>query len=201
MPRSRFTYESEGKVWKCGIRATVSRVRIPSLFVNERLQSDRPLLFAISAQRLPVEQPPFKTLREVRRYFSGQTIKCLLCGRRFGRLSFHLAAKHDMSTDDYKSRLGLPWHRGLTSQLSHANSGWDDARKAKASKLARKTRFFTLAHPTPRRKTALFLRAEAIRNLGSHTRASVSDLKSVCVLCLHGVVQMLPFRKHSTLIG
>ena len=44
-----------------------------------------------------------------RRYFSGRTIKCLIWPgrRRFRRLSFHLAAKHDVTTDDYKSRFGL----------------------------------------------------------------------------------------------
>ena len=112
--------------------------------------------------------PLFRTRRAVERYFGGKTIKCLLCGRRFGRLSFHLAAKHGVTTDEYKSRFGLPWHRGLTSALSHANSGWNDDRRAKASKLARRSRFFTLAHLAPRREMAPFLKVEAVRHLGAN---------------------------------
>ena len=114
------------------------------------------------------EVAPFRTRREVERYFSGKTIECLLCGRRYRRLSFHLAAKHGTNTDEYKSRFGLPWVRGLTSALSHANSGWTNARKAKASKLAQTTRFFKLAHPVPRRETAAFLKLEAVKHLGGH---------------------------------
>lgn len=109
-----------------------------------------------------------RTRREVERYFGGKTIKCLLCERRFGRLSFHLAAKHGVTTDDYKSQFGLPWTRGLTSAVSHANSGWSDDRKGKASKLARRTRFFKLAHTAPRRRVAPFLQAEAAEHLGAN---------------------------------
>ena len=108
----------------------------------------------------------FRTRRQVERYFAGDTIKCLLCGRRFGRLSFHLAAKHRVTTDDYKSRFGLPWSRGLISALSLANSGWNDERRVKASKLARESQFFKFAHPAPRREAAPFLQAETMRHLG-----------------------------------
>ena len=114
------------------------------------------------------KSPLFRTRLAVERYFSGRTIKCLICGRRFRRLSFHLAAKHDVTTDDYKSRFGLPWTRGLTSAPSHANSGWNVKRKAKASRLARKSRFFTLAHQASRRQPALFLKVENVRNLGAN---------------------------------
>jgi hypothetical protein len=109
--------------------------------------------------------PLFRTRQQVEHYFGGKTIKCLLCGGRFGRLSFHLAAKHGVTTDEYKSRFGLPWHRGLTSALSHARSGWNDARKAKASKLARRSQFFKFAHAAPRREMAPFLKVEAARHL------------------------------------
>jgi hypothetical protein len=111
-------------------------------------------------------KPPFRTRREVERYFGGKKIECLLCGRRFGRLSFHLAAKHGVTTDDYKSRFGLPWSRGLTSASSHANSGWNDDRRAKASGLARRSRFFEFAHPAPRREVAPFIKVEAVKTLG-----------------------------------
>jgi hypothetical protein len=114
-------------------------------------------------------RPPFfRTRQAIDRYFGGKTIKCLLCGRRFRRLSFHLAAKHAVTTDDYESQFGLPWTRGLTSAPSHAKSGWNNERKAKASKLARKSRFFTLAHRASRRELPLFLRLETARNLGAN---------------------------------
>jgi len=118
---------------------------------------------------MPTKKPRlFRTRREVESYFSGKTIKCLLCGGRFGRLSFHLAAKHGVTTDEYKSGFGLPWSRGLTSALSRANSGWNDHRRAKASRLARKSKFFKFAHPAPRREAAPFLRVEAAKNLSAN---------------------------------
>src|ERR1700724_1503368 len=109
-------------------------------------------------------KPPaaFKTRSDIARYFGGNTIECLICGRRFKRLHTHLAAKHGMAADDYKKRFGLPWTRGLTSATSLANSGWTDERKAKARKLAQKSRFFDLAHSTPRRELAPFLKTEAV---------------------------------------
>jgi hypothetical protein len=110
----------------------------------------------------------FQTRKEVDRYFGGETIACLLCGGRYGRLSFHLAAKHGITTDEYKSRFGLPWSRGLISAFSLANSGWDSKRRAKASKLARKTKFFKFAHPSKRRELAPYLRGEALKHLGTH---------------------------------
>jgi hypothetical protein len=78
-------------------------------------------------------KPPvaFKTRRDIARYFGGNTIECLICGRRFKRLHTHLAAKHGIAADDYKKQFGLPWTRGLTSATSLANSGWTDERKAK----------------------------------------------------------------------
>jgi hypothetical protein len=110
--------------------------------------------------------PAFKTRREVELYFAGKTIECLLCRQRFRRLAGHLAAKHEMSVDEYRSRFGLPWSRGLTSASSVASSGWTDGRKAAARKLACKIRFFERAHLTPRRAPAPFLKAEAVKNLG-----------------------------------
>jgi predicted transcriptional regulator len=111
--------------------------------------------------------PPFRTRRDIERYFGGKTIECLLCGRRFRRLVFHLFAKHDMTAADYKSQFGLPWTRGLTSAVSHANSGWTDQRRARASKAARKTRFFEFAHQrNERRELAPFLKMEAVQHLG-----------------------------------
>jgi len=122
----------------------------------------------IIALMQPTSPPPFQTRREVERYFSGKTIKCLLCGRRFRRLWGHLAAKHGMSVNDYRSRFGLPWSRGLTSAASRTASGWTPERKKKARKVAQQSRFFELAHLTPRREPAPFLKTQAVQNLGSY---------------------------------
>jgi hypothetical protein len=50
-------------------------------------------------------KPPaaFKTRRDIACYFGGNTIECLICGRRFKRLHTHLAAKHGMAADDYNA--------------------------------------------------------------------------------------------------
>jgi hypothetical protein len=68
----------------------------------------------IRSKRTPV----FTTRREIERYFGGDTIECLICGRHFKRLHTHLAAKHGMAVDEYKRRFGLPWTRGLISATS-----------------------------------------------------------------------------------
>ena len=123
-------------------------------------------------------QSPFRSRREVERYFGGERIKCLVCGKWFRRLSFHLAAKHGMTTDDYKGQFGLPWSRGLVCSESHANSGWDDERRAKARKRAHRSKFFKFAHPAPRREMAPFLRAEALKNLGPNAIGFGSEFES-----------------------
>jgi predicted transcriptional regulator len=69
----------------------------------------------------------FKTRRDVERYYSGDTIECLICGRHFKRLQRHLAAKHGLSADDYKKQFGLPWTRGLT-HLSPSQAGRTNAK-------------------------------------------------------------------------
>jgi hypothetical protein len=110
----------------------------------------------------------FQTPEEVERYFRGKRIECLLCGERFRRLGGHLATKHNMSANEYRGHFGLPWSRGLTSAASNAASGWTSTRKKKARKLAQQTRFFELAHLTPRRELAPFLKSQAVKNLGSY---------------------------------
>jgi hypothetical protein len=110
--------------------------------------------------------PAFKTRHEVERYFSGKTIRCLLCGRRFRRLAFHLAAKHGINTDEYKGEFGLPWTRGLTCVESHRNSGWSAKRRIEASRQARRSQFFKFAPPATRREDAPFIKLERVRSLG-----------------------------------
>jgi len=55
----------------------------------------------------------FETKEVVYDYFSGDRIQCLLCGKWFQRLPFHLKAIHSMTSDEYKELYGLPWKRGL----------------------------------------------------------------------------------------
>jgi hypothetical protein len=111
--------------------------------------------------------PPFQSRRDIERYYGSQRIKCLLCGRAFRRLAFHLASKHQTTSMEYKRQFGLPWTRGLTSAASHASSGWTDQRKVTASKAARRSRFFDLAHPAQRRELAPYQKSQLAENLGT----------------------------------
>ena len=66
----------------------------------------------------PVEPHPF-SLDEVRAYFSGDVIQCLLCGKKYRMLGVHLKRVHEVWADDYKAMYGLSWRRGLTSEDCH----------------------------------------------------------------------------------
>jgi len=114
----------------------------------------------------PTKPPPFRTRREVERYFGGKTIGCLLCKRRFQRLSPHLIRTHGMTPDEYRYRFGLPWSRGLTSAPSRTAIKWTDKRRAKARERAQKSRFFEFSRSAQRREVAPFLKAEALAHLG-----------------------------------
>jgi hypothetical protein len=109
---------------------------------------------------------PFATRREVERYFSGRTIQCLLCGKRFERLSPHLRRTHDVMPDEYRERFGLPWTRGLTSAVSHRAIKWTPKRRAAARRRVAKSRFFKRGRRARRRELAPYLKAEALRHLG-----------------------------------
>jgi hypothetical protein len=111
--------------------------------------------------------PRFQTGHEIDRYYSGMMIQCLICGHLFRRLVSHISAKHGMTAAEYKGQFGLAWTRGLTSATSHVNSGWTEERRAKASKAARKSRFFKFAHDgKQRREVAPFLKTESVKALG-----------------------------------
>lgn len=66
----------------------------------------------------PIDPRPF-ALEEIREYFSGNRILCLLCGKPYKRLAMHLPRCHSVTEDEYRKMYGLPWGRGLTSQSSH----------------------------------------------------------------------------------
>jgi ROS/MUCR transcriptional regulator protein len=63
-------------------------------------------------------QGQFQTEDEVRRYFAGDRIVCLLCGRSFRRVSVHVQKIHGIGEDAYRVRFGLPFGRGLVSEAS-----------------------------------------------------------------------------------
>ena len=66
----------------------------------------------------PVEPHDF-SLEEIRAYFSGDVIQCLLCGKKYQSLGVHLKKIHELSQDEYKKMYGFFWRRGLTSKKCH----------------------------------------------------------------------------------
>ncbi len=69
-----------------------------------------------AARRLVLPGFPMKPQKfswtEVKQYFSGDRIQCLVCGKTYRRLGGHLAV-HSLTEDDYRELYGLPWRRGL----------------------------------------------------------------------------------------
>ncbi len=60
----------------------------------------------------------FRTKAEVDAHLSGEKIQCLLCGRWFHIIGgSHLLKIHGITVDDYRSRYGLPWKRGLVGTI------------------------------------------------------------------------------------
>jgi hypothetical protein len=105
----------------------------------------------------------FRTRQQVERYFAGNTIECLLCGRWFQKLINHLFYKHGMSADEYKGRFGLPWRRGLVSAKSRSRivASWTKARREKTRQIAKRERLFDRATHNPR-QWAPFLQRELL---------------------------------------
>ena len=54
-----------------------------------------------------------ETYEEIKNYFRGDRIQCLLCGKPYKSLATHLVRVHGVSVDQYKKKYGLPWTRGL----------------------------------------------------------------------------------------
>lgn len=63
---------------------------------------------------------------EIAHYFEGDTIVCLICGFSYVSLPMHLRRIHGMKSDEYRSRYGLPYGRGLCS---------DDSRRRRSEML------------------------------------------------------------------
>lgn len=79
----------------------------------------------------------FKTVFEIENYFSGDKIECLVCGKWFKELGWHLKKKHNMQCDEYREKYGLPWTRGLVSEELHVRKS-DMAKKLTSSGLIAK---------------------------------------------------------------
>jgi len=62
---------------------------------------------------------PFETPEEVYAYLDQELIDCLLCGKRLKALVTHLSKIHHVDTDEYKTRYGLPYGRGLVCASTH----------------------------------------------------------------------------------
>jgi hypothetical protein len=56
---------------------------------------------------------PFSTNAEIEAYLTGEKIQCLLCGKMFKDVGKHVSAQHRIPPDEYRSRYGIPWGRGL----------------------------------------------------------------------------------------
>jgi predicted transcriptional regulator len=68
------------------------------------------------------EREPFRTREQVDEYLSGDSVQCLICGRRFNGLHMHLKFKHGITDDDYRQRYGIPLSRSLTSVTYRAKA-------------------------------------------------------------------------------
>lgn len=98
-------------------------------------------------------QGQFQTEDEVRRYFSGDRINCLLCGRSFRRVSVHVQKIHGINEDAYRVRFGLPRSRGLVSEACHEAYA---QHSSNPEQLERFAKFRLLTKKTgPRRRTPL----------------------------------------------
>lgn len=64
----------------------------------------------------PINEP-FTTKEEIDKYFSGDKLVCLLCGRPFKSLCGHLSV-HGSNVDKYREEFGLPFSRGLIGEAT-----------------------------------------------------------------------------------
>lgn len=70
----------------------------------------------------------FLNPNELNDYLSGHRITCLLCGKDYKALGHHLLKIHEMSSEDYKAKYGIPFTRGLTCESTFEKFG-NNARK------------------------------------------------------------------------
>jgi len=102
------------KTFQYNLNTEIKSVKIPIMarlsYTEKRKERRRKVL-----QGFPWDGK-FETKEEVYDYFSDDKIQCLLCGKWFQRLPFHLKAIHAITSDEYREMYGLPWKRGLCSR-------------------------------------------------------------------------------------
>jgi hypothetical protein len=64
----------------------------------------------------------FTSLLDIREYLAGTSVQCLVCGKRYLRLTYKHLEMHDLTADGYRERFGIPWTYSLTSAVSRANT-------------------------------------------------------------------------------
>lgn len=118
---------------------------------------------------------PFHTLADIREYLAGERIQCLICSKKYLRLTYRHLALHDLTADGYRERFGIPWTYSLTS----ATSRWNSGRKQKAVNLANLTRRRAGDFSSPPRKTTLAAERhwrEIVRPQGPRHNAQVHEI-------------------------
>lgn len=66
--------------------------------------------------RLVASRGKFATMKELEKYFGGNRLTCLLCGKRCVQLASHIRPAHGLSADDYREMFGIPWTYGLAGK-------------------------------------------------------------------------------------
>lgn len=64
----------------------------------------------------------FTEIKNVLAYLDGEKVACLLCGRQYAALGGHITRVHEMTSDDYRERFGIPYKYGLASKKFRENA-------------------------------------------------------------------------------
>jgi hypothetical protein len=65
-----------------------------------------------------IQGTKFQTYAEVKAYLAQPRLLCLICGKRYMKLGFHIATAHDMAVKDYNWQFGLPVTTSLICEES-----------------------------------------------------------------------------------
>lgn len=57
---------------------------------------------------LAIDPRHFKSRAEIEAYLGEARLRCLICGRRFGKLGVHVTRTHHMPVAEYNEMFGLP---------------------------------------------------------------------------------------------
>ena len=61
----------------------------------------------------------FKNYDEYKKYFVGDSIICLLCGKHYRALGNHLRVSHETGIENYKKKYGILWTKSLLCNDLH----------------------------------------------------------------------------------